>query len=667
MRGKSKQRGQAHKSRGRAARPSSWLWRNKLNAAAFALLTAAFASALLAKPIPTAVMLEAFEDGLGERMHVVRATVLTALLTLVPAAALSLVVGLYIKGVVKKLLAGRLAGGREHAVSLALFIAGAAVILCFALPQTRLWRLALLWWDGPEVDLVSASPLKTFRPAINLPWVNYGQDFGVVAGWTRRGVSQDRAALDASFGRLHESGVNCVLWFLLADGRGAPSFDEQGYVKGLDESFLEDYDAAIEVGRRHRIAIVWVLLDFHWFVGARQEAGAALSGHADVVEDEGRMESFLQRALLPLVRRHPYEPQIAGWLLINEPENALKKAHVSAERLAEFTRRAGALIRRYSYRQPVSVGSADLESLVEYWAEDDSDLDFLVFHHYEKFLPPPADYVRGLMKGARDKPIYVGEFNLSAPPLSFDELARWIGRLGYAGLWGWSLNDGTAARPRYEEAKQFSDAVVAAGPGAENLRELFREQRAQPTRLQGGHSGPDLSWWVRHGSETVTPGVSANISQWEKDSNAVGQRLAASKDERKAKEKELEGPVADCSRLNRAYLDGSKSKVEMFDTQLKDYSRQLEQAETNRDDAWKRRVLGWQREAERNMKKEQDNVRLYAGALRSCGEWEGRVKGRIQELDTEIKSGGALANWYRYKILWSGRLYQEFWRAELAR
>jgi hypothetical protein len=665
MRRKSKPPKEPRKPQWKASSLLRWLWGNKLNDAGFALLSASFASVLLAEPIPIAAMSKAIEGGLSGRMHVVKATVLTALLALVLGTALSLIIGSYMKGVVNRLLAGNRAAGRRRAVLLA-FLLAAAVVMCFALPQTRLWRLARLWLSGPEVDLVSASPEKTFRPTLNLPWVKYGQDFGGVKGWTRRGISQNRAELDASFERLHESGVNCVLWFLLADGRGAPSFDEQGYVKGLDEHFFEDYDTAIEVARRHHIAIVWVLLDFQWFAPAREESGAMLSGHAHIVEDEGRLESFLQRALLPIVRRHPYEPQIAGWLLINEPENALKEAHVSAARLGEVVRRAGALIRQNTYRQPVSVGSADLESLMEYWAGDDKGLDFLVFHHYEKFLPPPADYVRGLMAGAKDKPIYVGEFKLSEPPLQFDELARWTGRLGYAGLWGWSLNDGTE-RPRYEEAERLSGAVAAASHSAENLRELFGARRQQSAESKAVRSSTEFGWWVRHGSEAVLPGVLANVKQWEQDLNGVEARLSASKVERADKEKELEGPVADCTRKNRAYLADSKAKVEMLNAQLKDYRKQLEQAETNRDDAWKKRVVGWQRETEGDLKKEQDNVSLYEVKLRSCEEWEGRVRGRIQDLGGEIKSGDALANWYRYKILWSRRLYQEFWRAELER
>lgn len=666
MGSKSKSRGQARKGSGKAGKLLPRLRWNKLSAVEFALTTVVLASMLLTKPMPTAALSDVVENLFAGHVHVITATVLTVLLSLAVAAVLSLIIGSYIQGVVNRVLAPRFTFLNKPAIRLTLPPAATVLILCFALPQTRVWSLARLWWSGPAVDLVSASPGETFRPAINLPWVNYGQDFGVVAGWTRRGVSRNLAALDASFARLHESGVNCVLWFLLADGRGAPSFDEQGYVKGMDESFWEDYDAAIEVGRQHRISIIWVLLDFHWFADARQEAGATLSGHADVFEDQSKMESFLQRALLPIVCRHPYEPQIAGWILINEPENAFKEAHASVERIAEFTRRASALIKRNTYRQPVSVGSADLESLMEYWVNDASGLDFFIFHHYEKYLPPPADYVRKLMAGARDKPIYVGEFNLSAPPLPLDELTRWTGGLGYAGLWGWSLNDG-AARPRYEEAKQFASAAAAAARDAKPLAEMFRGQGSQPTNSPGMPAREDSSWWLRYGTETVLPGVSANIRQWEIDFNGVETRLGTSKEERAVKEKELVGPVAECFRLNEAYLRGSKSKVEVLNAQLEDYRKQLEQAKTNKDEAWKKRVLGWQREAEGNLKKEQDNVTLYQDALQSCEAWKKRVTDRIQELDGEIKSGDALVSWYRYKILWSGKLYQEFWRAELQR
>ncbi|HYG79516.1 MAG TPA: hypothetical protein VD861_03970, partial [Pyrinomonadaceae bacterium] len=372
-------------------------------------------AALLMLSIP-----KRFTESLVDRLGLIQATLLSAVLALLLAILLSGIVALlWIKfpslkeswGAYARILpAGMRDVLRKASAKLALVIAAVAVVLYFALPGTHLWKLARLYWSGPQVDLASPAREKSFQSTINLPWFTYGQDFGVVPGWTWQGVSQNRAALDAAFAQLRRSGVKCVAWFLLSDGRGAPSFDSRGNVTGLDQSFWQDYDAAIEVARKHEVGILWVLIDFHWLAPARQENGATLFGHADVITDDAKRESFFQQALIPILRRHPLEPQIVGWVLINEPENALKEAALTSDQLSEFTRRASALIKKYTYGQPVSVGSVDLESLMEYWGRNSDGLDFLVFHHYEKFLTPPADYVRAWAPGAGGKPIYIGEF-----------------------------------------------------------------------------------------------------------------------------------------------------------------------------------------------------------------------------------------------------------------
>ncbi|HEX8089932.1 MAG TPA: hypothetical protein VF762_13815, partial [Blastocatellia bacterium] len=131
-------------------------------------------------------------------------------------------------------------------------------IVYFFGSRTHIWRLGRSWWNGPKVDLSSRDQNHTFQPAVNLPWFNYGQDFGQVQGWGWAGVSTNRSRLAATFKRLRQSGIDYVLWFLLFDGRGALKFDSDGYVTGLDPTFFKDYDAAIDIAREQDMGVVWV-------------------------------------------------------------------------------------------------------------------------------------------------------------------------------------------------------------------------------------------------------------------------------------------------------------------------------------------------------------------------------------------------------------------------
>lgn len=657
---------------------------SKAGVCMFALVGAAFASVLML------YVSEPVEGYLLEHTSMVRAeaTVLTAVFVLLAAIALSLAVRPWaqrswaaygdalpekIKVVLSKLI-----------VNLALVLLVVAVVFYFALPGSHLWNLARLWWSGPDINLVSMTPEKSFQSTINLPWFRYGQDFGTVSGWSWQGVSQNRSTADAAFAQLHQSGVKCVLWFLLSDGRSAPNFDSRGNVVGIDPRFWQDYDTAIELARKHQVGIIWVLLDFHWLSPAQQENGAALFGHADVIKDSRKRDSFFQRALIPILRRHPLEPQIAGWILINEPENALKEGTVTFGVVADFAQRASALIKKYTYRQPVSIGSVDLESLMEYWGKDSKGLDFLVFHHYEKFLPPPADYVRSLMTGANDKPIYIGEFEIGDPPVPINELVNWSVVLGYAGLWGWKLNEDKAA-PHYAEAGQISNVIAATGPDANSFREQFRQWRQSPGISPSGQFNQRMGWWMRHGSETVLPRVSANLEQWGRKLSELKTQMEKLKAERSTKQKELDQPVTECFRLNQADLQDHSGKVDELNLQIADYDNQLRQAMANKDMAWQNNVLKWRREAETSLSKESNSVKLSQAGINGCKKWKSDVESRLQDIEVEMRAllkrpdyvlpeqiqvndaAAALTSWYSYRIRWSQRLYQDFWNAERQR
>jgi len=390
------------------------------------------------------------EDKIINYINIVWTILLSALISLASAA---IIYYFPIQPILKKIQQQfeGLGKPRIHDVIRTCFAIIAFGVLVWASPKTHLWLLCQIQWYGPQVDLTSSDPEKTNQQMINLPWVTYGQDFGEIPAWTREGISQKRAIIDEKFKQLSKDGVKSVLWFLLCDGRGAPAFDKSsGDVTNLAPTFWSDYDTAIELARKYRIGILWVLIDFMWALPEKTEKGASLHGRAGIMEGENKSESFFQNALIPLLRRYPLERNIVGWIIINEPENILKEGYLfsdkiespenvttAAKRLQGFTKRASELIKHYTYRQPVSIGVADLESLLEYWGNSPANLDFFVFHHYESYMPPPISKVRGLMPGAGNKPIYIGEFNKERSNPSLNEFITKTRSLGYAGAWPW--------------------------------------------------------------------------------------------------------------------------------------------------------------------------------------------------------------------------------------
>jgi hypothetical protein len=535
-------------------------------------------------------------------------------------------------------LVGRIRLGKKLHIILCLLLT--ASIVYFFGSRTNIWRLGWSWWNGPKVDLSSRDQNHTFRPAVNLPWFTYGQDFGQAHGWGWAGVSTNRSRLAATFKRLRQSGVHYVLWFLLFDGRGALEFDSNGYVTGLDPAFFRDYDVAIDVAREQDMGIVWVLLDYYFMFPAKQENGASMFGHADVIEQPDKRESFLNNALKPILRRYPVESQIVGWVLVNEPENALKNGALSHESLQAFMHEASALIRQTTYRQPVSVSAGDLESLLEYAETLSSEFDFFIFHHYESFLPPPVSHIRNLLSQENDKPIYIGEFDIKKPPVITNEFVTWSQRLGYAGLWPWNPNNdqGSDRGPvllSYEEWKIICDSINTRGRSARQLQVDFEKRHTVGFDSLNETLPQEIDWWNRHWAMTVIPEVNRNLSRWQaethfsEDQYEENRRWESEKirwqnilSHRKAeKEQELslanESSVRDKKLLDAAGVDSSKRWLNNVEAELRRIETELQ-----------------------NQQKDLEIARQRARLTRS------------------------LADYYRYRSKWAKALYLDFWEAE---
>lgn len=356
--------------------------------------------------------------------------------------------------------------------------------------RTRRWLPALVvallgigcavWYllrkPEPIVCLAVCSPQQSFQPIVNGAWFKgYRRDFGDVdvpdgkggrrIVWTGVGVSRSRDSISQTFAALKQSGIKGVVWFLLADGAAAPDFNADGFATGLESSFLADYRMALDLAKQHALPILWVLMD-HFFLrpAERRADGAILYGHADVITDEAKQKAFFDKVLDPILQIDPGSPYIAGWILMNEPEVALDEGDVSEEEIVAFLRATAARIKLRQKDKPISIGHLDLESLVEFQLKyKNFPLDFLVFHHYRRYMPPDVTHIRRVA-GNATQPIYIGEFSLNEPskprPLpDLNALVRWTFRFGYAGIWPWSLNTGTVPEPQIDEVAKVAAYV----------------------------------------------------------------------------------------------------------------------------------------------------------------------------------------------------------------
>jgi hypothetical protein len=276
----------------------------------------------------------------------------------------------------------------------------------------------------------------------NLPWLDYGQDFGANAWQPRGGLARPerRERVRRALGDLAESGATLVRWWLLGDGRAGLREDDAGRVVGLDDRVLPDLDAAIEALREARLRAQLVLTDFLWLDLPRAEGGVRLGGRRDHVRDPGLRARLLEHVFAPIAERYGREPAIAGWDLMNEPEWATlavgtldPRRSVSRRQMRAYLAELAAAFRARVV-QPLSVGLASARwlSLVE-----GLDLDEAQVHWYET-LDTVTTLARPVELLGLDRPVVLGEFptrGASLPPPAILQVAR---EAGYSAALAWS-------------------------------------------------------------------------------------------------------------------------------------------------------------------------------------------------------------------------------------
>jgi hypothetical protein len=285
--------------------------------------------------------------------------------------------------------------------------------------------------------------MADFALGVNLPWLDYGQDFGASAWRPRGGVAQPdrREAMRVALGRAAESGAATVRWWLLGDGRAGLVETPSGRRPRLDQRVPDDLDAAISALREAGLRALFVLIDFLWFTPARLVDGVQTGGRRYLVEDEQRRRELMAGVFAPLASRYGEERAIAGWDLCNEPEWATRGLGTLAPRRSVSRAVMRSLLSdlvttfRSHARQPLTIGLASPRwlGLVRGLA-----LDVHQVHWYDA-VDTPAELARPVASRDLGTPLLLGEFPTRGSALSPADILSVARQAGYAGALAWSL------------------------------------------------------------------------------------------------------------------------------------------------------------------------------------------------------------------------------------
>jgi hypothetical protein len=309
--------------------------------------------------------------------------------------------------------------------------------------------------------------MSDFGVGVNLPWLDYGQDFGASAWRPQGGVAQPdrRQRMREALDRVAQTGARLVRWWLLGDGRAGLQETAAGPGVRHDERLLDDVEAAVDALRQAGLQVIFVVTDFLWFAPSRIVDGVQTGGRRYLVRDDALRRELMESVFAPIAERWGGEPAVAAWDLCNEPEWATLGLGTLDPRRALSRGQMRAFLRdlvstfRSRARQPLTVGLASARWL---GFVEGLGLDLYQVHWYES-LDPVATLARPVAARGLDRPLLLGEFptrGASLPPAAIVEKAA---AAGYSGALAWSLLAGDRATDGLACAEALLECNAPAG------------------------------------------------------------------------------------------------------------------------------------------------------------------------------------------------------------
>lgn len=260
----------------------------------------------------------------------------------------------------------------------------------------------------------------------NVPWLNWGADFG--GGVNGGGVSSaaSRTELARGFGQLRDAGVHTVRWWTFEGDAGQVRRDAAGAPAGLDPAVYADFDAALELAETYDLYYTFVL-----FSGPSSLPSSWL--------DDPSQRAKLAGALAPLFARYRDNPRLMTWEVFNEPDFEVWNGGISEASLRATVQAVAEAVHANSSAY-VTVGMGFLDGLPMVVG---TGLDYYQAHWYDYMAG--GDYCARCRHYASikaqynlDAPLVIGELYAGLDVDALDRLEDFYAK-GYAGAWPWSV------------------------------------------------------------------------------------------------------------------------------------------------------------------------------------------------------------------------------------